>query len=205
MQKDDHEEAKRLRAALLLQAITLKGHWERSMMNDGKKQTIAFVTNDRFVREKRNLDPADEQIMEEMAQHGELILMSMAEALEAMEKEEPEKFRDFHKQQENQAGRALTMDEIVELAGRGNEKKDLFDTYVNSKMTERQAINIRVLRTKWHYSWRGVARAAFGRVLSKEWEAWQLWYPSSNQLMGMALCQRAAEYFGENYREPPWN
>lgn len=47
-------------------------------------------------------------------------------------------------------------------------------------------------------SWRYVAGECH-----KRWQA--SWEPHTNQLWGMALCQIAAEFFGENSREAPWN
>jgi len=174
-------------------------------INNDKQEPIIFVTDDRFLRERRNLDPVDEQMMREVAQVGEVIMMSLAESLEAMKEEDPEKFTEFQKQQESQVGGALTIAEIAELASGGDERKQIYDEYVALALTERQATQIRVWRTRWYYSWRGIARAAFGRVISKEWGAWRLWYPPTNQVMGMSLCDRAARYFGENYQKPPWN
>ena len=45
-----------------------------------------------------------------------------------------------------------------------------------------------------------VTRAAFG-------ENWfnRSWQPPSNQLMGLALCAKAAAIFQENFRQEPWN
>jgi len=41
-----------------------------------------------------------------------------------------------------------------------------------------------------------------GLVLSKD----QIdWAAPSNQLLGMALCEKAATFFGENYMKEPWN
>ncbi len=31
------------------------------------------------------------------------------------------------------------------------------------------------------------------------------WGPPSNQIMGMVLCEKAALFFKENFREAPWN
>lgn len=47
-------------------------------------------------------------------------------------------------------------------------------------------------------SWRYVAGECH-----KRWQA--SWEPPTSQVWGMALCQIAAEFFGENSREAPWN
>ncbi len=66
------------------------------------------------------------------------------------------------------------------------------------EMTADCAAYVRRLRCDEGRSWRGVARACY--------EAWGGdWYPSSNQLIGMEFCQRAAGHFGEDPRIAPWN
>jgi hypothetical protein len=65
---------------------------------------------------------------------------------------------------------------------------------------------IRRKRVDERYSWRAVARWGFneprlnyGRLNPPAW------WPPSNQLAGMALCEIAATLDGEDYRDPPWN
>ena len=49
-------------------------------------------------------------------------------------------------------------------------------------------------------TWRWVAERAYeAKICGGDWS------PPSNQLMGMALSECAAQIFGENYMEPPWN
>lgn len=174
-------------------------------MAKDKQQKLVFVTSDRFLLEKGNIDPVDEEIMKEAAHGGELTIMSTAEALENMKKEKPEKFKELKNKFEGQAGKALTMDEIADLGRQGRDRKAYYDRIAGPGMTKDQALEIRFWRTQGHYSWRAVARAAFGMVMSNGWHGWMLWDPPSNQLMGIALCERAAGFFGENYRYPPWN
>ena len=69
-------------------------------------------------------------------------------------------------------------------------------------MNQEQANFIRMLRVEEGYSWRAVSRACHG---NKKFDSWDLWNPPSSQPMGMALCEKAAEFFGESYREEPWN
>jgi len=78
---------------------------------------------------------------------------------------------------------------------------EYFQGVCREKMTHDQAIFIRSLRVDQGYSWRAVAEACH----EKNWEGWERWDPPSSQPMGMALCELAAEFFNENYREPPWN
>jgi len=65
-------------------------------------------------------------------------------------------------------------------------------------MTEEQAEVVRRLRVEEGYSWRAIAHACYDL-------GWGHWSPPSNQIVGMAICERAAEFFGENYRQEPWN
>ena len=170
-----------------------------------EERKIVFITNDRWLLEKGNLDPTDEAILKEAAQGGELIIMNETQALEAMKKEEPEKFNAYQKDQEKQFGRPLTMAEMIKLSQQADKRWVVYHRYVELMMTKDQAIQIRAWRINEHFSWRAIARAAFGLVVGNRWQKWRVWEPPSNQIMGMALCHRAAEFFDENDREPPWN
>lgn len=61
-----------------------------------------------------------------------------------------------------------------------------------------QARVIQVLRCEEGCSWRAVAERCYKL-------GWGKWFPPSNQIMGMALCQRAAQLLGEDYEKEPWN
>lgn len=176
--------------------------------NTGEKQRIVFITNDKWLREKGVLDPVDEQILEEAAQSGGVVIMSLEEAMIAMEEEDPEKFsefrREFQKQQEISGGIVLTKKDIVSLSMQGDRRKRLFDTLLEEKMTREQAEQIALWRTFSRYTWRSVARAAFGKVAGGYWKLWR-WEPPSNEILGMALCERAAKFFNQDYWKPPWN
>jgi len=65
-------------------------------------------------------------------------------------------------------------------------------------MTKEQAEVVRKLRVQEGYSWRAIAHACYDL-------GWGHWSPPSNQIVGMAICERAAEFFGENYKQEPWN
>lgn len=63
-------------------------------------------------------------------------------------------------------------------------------------MTQEQAALVRRLRCDQEYTWRAVASTC-----ALEWGGdW-----GSNQLAGMALCDRAAKLHGERYMDEPWN
>jgi hypothetical protein len=83
---------------------------------------------------------------------------------------------------------------MVELAGR---RKAEFTAIVQT-MTRDQAEYVRRIRCHDHFTWRAVASACY-----VEWSGH--WHPPSNQLMGMAICEKAASFFGEDYKDDPWN
>jgi len=63
-------------------------------------------------------------------------------------------------------------------------------------MEEERAAQVLDLRANKGYSWRAVAQACN--------DAWGgSW--GSNQLAGMAICEAAADYYGENFMEGRWN
>ena len=78
---------------------------------------------------------------------------------------------------------------------------EYFQGICREKMTHDQAVFIRSIRVDQGYSWRAIAEACY----EQNWGGWERWQPPSSQPMGIALCERAAEFFDENYREPPWN
>lgn len=92
----------------------------------------------------------------------------------------------------------LTPELLEELAQAAAATMAVFEDEVKALMTEERAGFVRSLRVDQGYSWRAVARACH--------EAWGGdWEPPSNQLMGMALCQAAAQVFDEDSSAPPWN
>jgi hypothetical protein len=94
-----------------------------------------------------------------------------------------------------------SMEQLMELAKALSDTFDYFREHVGSRMTKEQAEFIRKLRVEKDYSWRAVARACWWQ----KWEGYEEWQPASSQPMGMALCEKAAEFFGEHYRAKPWN
>jgi len=86
-----------------------------------------------------------------------------------------------------------------ELAMRAGEVHGEFLNMVRGGMKKRHARFVRQLRLANH-SWRSIAHHCYDRG----W-AWAKWEPPSNQVAGIALCERAAELHGENYMKEPWN
>jgi len=170
-------------------------------MNDNTAEDIGFVTEDKWMKGGGRMDIVDREILKEASQGGRLRVkvINMREMLLIMEASEPEKFQQFKGSQEKQAGRPLTFDELVEFGTKANERMSEFTALVKD-MSREQAVIVRRWRVNERMTWRRVAMAAY----IEEWFGWG-WQPPANQLMGMALTERAAQLFGENYREPPWN
>ena len=165
------------------------------------EEETALVTEDRWMKEGGQLDATDQEMLRELSQNGRLRVrvINIREMLEALKKEEPKKFKSFHKQVERQAGIPLTFEGLIKFGQLADERMQEFTGLVKG-MTLGQAAQVRQWRVDGRMTWRSVARAAY-------LEGWshQGWGPPENQLMGMALSERAAQFFGENFREPPWN
>lgn len=171
-----------------------------------EQHKIVFVTNDKWMLNSGGrLDKTDREILDDAGSLGEVVLMSMKEALERMEKEDPDKFEGFRQDIENQGSKIVTIDDIVGFSMRANEALDFFYDGVKLMMNERQAKLVRNWRVNGHYTWRLVSRTAFAMVVSRQWPKWAPWDPPANQLMGMAICRRGAGLLGQNFTEPPWN
>lgn len=101
----------------------------------------------------------------------------------------------------------ITVKSIEQLEKIGKAATDRFEGFREDvkQMTQEQAEFIRKLRVSSGCSWREVAQECYDHDLFKYWQNKDNWYPKSNQLMGMSLCEKAAESFAENYREAPWN
>jgi len=167
-----------------------------------RDEETALVTEDRWMKEGGGqLDETDRQILSEVSQNGRVHVrvMNIKEMLEVLESTEPEKYRRFKDHMERQAGKHLTFTDLIELARKADERMREFVVVV-ADMTLGQAAQVRLWRVDSHMTWRAVARAAY-------LEGWfyRNWAPASNQLMGMALVEKAAAIFGENFREEPWN
>jgi hypothetical protein len=167
-----------------------------------KKREITFVSDDKWLREKGGrLDVTDRQIIGEAALSGRyrVKVMTLREMLESLKKTEPEKFEELMDEFEKSHARRMTLEDLLELSRKGNTRLSEF-TGIVASMNLGQATQIRHWRVKGHLTWRSLARAAYR-------EGWfdHQWEPPANQIMGMALAERAAIMFGENYREEPWN
>ena len=165
-------------------------------------EETAFVTEDRWMKEEGGcLDAADREILKEASQNGRVRVrvLNFQEMIERLKNTEPEKFKDFKETMERQAGKRLTLDDLVELGRKAEERMAEFTDVVEC-MTLGQAAQVRHWRIDGCMTWRSVARSAY---LEKWFD--RRWEPPSNQLMGMSLARKAAQLFGENFRDEPWN
>ncbi len=166
-----------------------------------QEEETALVTEDRWMKEGGRLDAADHEVLKAASQNGRsrVRVINMPEMLAEMKNSAPEKFRRFQETIEKQAGKRLTFDDLVAFGRKADERMQEF-TVVVGGMTLGQATQVRIWRVDHRMTWRRVARAAY-------LEGWfhRRWEPPSNQLMGMALVEKAAQLFGENFREEPWN
>lgn len=105
---------------------------------------------------------------------------------------------------EIRGGGGIPIRSVEEFEALAKKARDVFQGCVDEcrqLMTAEQAKYVRHLRVDLRYSWRSVARTCW----LQHWLLWVRWDPPSNQLMGMALCQVAANYFLEDYMKEPWN
>lgn len=153
------------------------------------------------MKEGGRLDASDQEMLREMSQNGQLQIrvLNIREMLEIMESTKPKKFEEFKEGQEKKAGRRLTFDELVDLSRKADNRAQEFTGLVKD-LTRAQAAKVRNWRVDEHMTWRRLAREAY----LMGWFS-RSWQPPENQIMGMALCEKAAPFFKENFREPPWN
>lgn len=72
------------------------------------------------------------------------------------------------------------------------------DKSIKKILTPERCSFVRRLRVDLDYTWRAVASECYDKF-NGDWE------PSSNQLVGMSLCEHSAKYFNEDGDKPPWN
>ena len=154
-----------------------------------KSEPIQFITNDKWMRlPGGKLDKDDRRVMQSMGKNVEVV--NFEQVVERMQKETPEKYEGFKRELGRQKGIVITSKEqLLEIGKQANETKKQFDWLANLMHVER-AYEIRKWRVDEHLTWRSIARRAFN---------------DSNQLLGMALCDRAARMCNEDYRMDPWN
>ena len=94
----------------------------------------------------------------------------------------------------------VTIESIEQLRDMAKAASERFEEFKElcSPMELWQARIIRILRVEKGCSWRAIAEVCHNL-------GWGKWSPPSNQIMGMALCERAAQLLGEDYEKEPWN
>ena len=94
----------------------------------------------------------------------------------------------------------ITIESVEQLRDIAKQAAERFKEFKElcSPMELWQARIVRILRVEKKCSWRAVAEVCHNL-------GWGKWSPPSNQIMGMALCERAAQLLGEDYGEEPWN
>ena len=96
--------------------------------------------------------------------------------------------------------REASVEEITELAQAAGESHREITEVVKAKMNRPDAQRIRHLRCVEGHSWRSVAGITY-----MEWGCtFDDWYPATNQIAGVALCEVAAAMLGEDARKEPW-
>lgn len=169
-----------------------------------------YVTEDRMLREDRLIDEDDRLQIEALKKRGPVEFITFVQFMEHIKaeiekgtppgpvgdagalREAPQPAEGFH-----------IIKSKAQFMGMGHaaEKTSKQFSKMTQRMTRSQAEYIRKLRIEQGYTWRLIARAC----AYQNWQGWKRWAPISNQLMGMALCDRAARMFNEDFRAKPWN
>jgi alkylated DNA nucleotide flippase Atl1 len=153
-----------------------------------KSEPTYFVSGDKWLRlPGGKLDATDKQILKDCGKN--VVVITLREMVDRLQKEDPEKFKKFHHEMNIKHGKVLTTEELTRLAGLGDETMQVFRGAA-LLLDIAHAQQIRKWRVEDHLTWRAIARRA-----SKD----------SSQLLGMALCERAALMCGEDYLQEPWN
>lgn len=149
------------------------------------------------------LDPDDEQIIKD-AKEGGAVLVTWDRVLrlaaggitpyEALDQAKVAGTGTKEAQAEISQLRTLTPAELTVMRDAGNKTYESFRQHI--KVSQGLAKLIRQLRVERDYSWRTVARF-YSEVWCAPW--------GSNQLAGMAICEKAAKLLGEDFLQPPWN
>lgn len=148
-----------------------------------------FVTDDLYLRRDGVRDPVDEQTVPAGYR-----CVSTLEFMEML----PDLPEDDRPEDLPPGLLDLTPESFKALNKRGIQTFGEFSIYAQRFVSRSRARTVRELRCDLRYSWRALAAECHRR-----WDG--AWDPPSNQLMGMALCERAAQILGEDAHELPWN
>lgn len=90
--------------------------------------------------------------------------------------------------------RRIGLDETLTMVSSAT---DTFQHFIdNVELDETMLKYIREMRVERRYTWRAVAET-MSELTKGDW--------GSNQLAGMAFCDKAARHFNEYYQQEPWN
>jgi len=160
-----------------------------------------YVTDDRMLREKKHVDPDDLVQIHALEQTGPVVFITCEQLFEIAGQEAATPTARESGPVPDGMVTITSMKQIKGISQSASNRYEKFYRLAKKRMTPEQAALVRTMRLGWGFTWRSVARYCW----EQNWRMWRSWQPVSNQLMGMAICRRAAEIFGENFREPPWN
>lgn len=147
-----------------------------------------LVSGDKWLRlPGGKLDATDKQLLKECGRN--VVVITLREMVEKLQTEDPKKFEQFHKEMNIKHGKILSTEEMIKLGEIGNQTMNQYRKIV-MWMDINTAVKIRKWRTEEHLTWRAIARRQMH---------------DSSQLIGMALCERAARMCNQNYEMDPWN
>jgi len=147
------------------------------------------ITNDVYMRRPGILAPEDEDVLGHARRA--VSIVELLEVLDDLPEEErpPEPVPGLF---------SLTPEQVGEMGFAASRAASEFSKHATLVVTLERAREIRELRCELRHSWRALAAECHAR-----WDG--RWEPASNQLMGMELCERAAQLLEENAHEMPWN
>ena len=158
---------------------------------------MLVVTNDLYMRRPGVLHPNDQEVLS----HGKTVI-SGAEMLAMskrgeLDKDEIKKIKKLAPEADGLI--TIKAEDVPALGKMAMEADAVLNRQARRLVTVKRADFIHGLRCMKHYSWRMVAQTCYA-----SWPAAD-WAPASNQIMGTALCERAAYVLGEDPHQEPWN
>lgn len=150
------------------------------------------LTDDYYMRVSGVLTPEDEEVLSAAPQ-----AMSLVEFVE-FAKTMPEEERNDLPAEPVPGFYTLTGEQLKTMSKAAAKTSNRFYAQAMSIMTSERAQEVREFRCQKKHSWRALAGACH-----EQWGG--SWSPPTNQLMGMALCEVAAELLNEDCHELPWN
>jgi hypothetical protein len=153
---------------------------------------------------KYHLDPGDKKVIKEARQGGGVLVTwdrvmriasgSAITPYEMLDRAKAEGTDSPEAQAEISRMRSLTPSQLTVMGEAADKTWKFFHECI--QVTRSSAKKIRQLRVEENYSWRAIAHY-WSKKLSTGW--------GSNQIAGMVICKKAAEWLLEDYMQPPWN